>query len=309
MLQSFLMVGQQVLLLFLIVAVGYVLGKVKMIDGPASVGMSNLTMYVVSPCMLIVAFQRPLEAAAFHSFCLALAAAAVIHLLNIAAAQTVVRDPDLQRQQVLRFGTVFSNSGFMAYPLQTALLGTIGVFYGSAYVLVFNVAVWTYGLWLMGGKAGKLSWRPLILNPGILGVVIAMTLYLLRITLPEVILTPVTWLSNLNTPLPMVVLGYQLSQADLRKALKHRSMWVSMALRLLILPSAALALCLVLRLDSPVLIATVVAASAPAAAILTMFAAKFDRDTALTSSIVAVQTLFSILTMPLIVGLAQYLVG
>ncbi|MBQ0037391.1 MAG: AEC family transporter [Clostridiales bacterium] len=309
MIQSFFMVGQQVLHLFIIVAIGYVLGKVKLIGGPASVGMSNLVMYVVSPCMLVVAFQRPLEADTFRNFCVALAAAAVIHLLNIAAAQTVVRDKDLQRQQALRFSTVFSNSGFMAYPLQTALLGTIGVFYGSAYVLIFNIAAWTYGLWLMGGKEGKLSWRPLVFNPGILGVAVAMTLYLLGITLPEIILTPVTWLSNLNTPLPMVVLGYQLSQADLRAVLRHGSMWVGTALRLLILPAAALVLCLIFRLDAPVLIATVVASSAPSAAILTMFAAKFDRDTALTSGIVAVQTLFSVITMPLIVGLAQYLVS
>lgn len=309
MFQSFLMVGQQVLHLFLIVAVGYVLGRIRLIDHPASVGMSNLVMYVVSPCMLVVAFQRPLEAAAFRNFCIALAVAAVIHLVNIAAAQTLVRDQELPRRQALRFSTVFSNSGFMAYPLQTALLGSIGVFYGSAYVLIFNIAAWTYGLWLMGGKSGKLSWRPLILNPGILGVAIAMTLYLLQITLPEVLLTPVTWLSDLNTPLPMVILGYQLSQADLREALRHGSMWVATALRLLILPALTLVLCLVIRLDTPVLIATVVASSAPSAAILTMFAAKFGRDTALTSSIVAVQTLFSVLTMPLIVGLAQYLAG
>ena len=58
------------------------------------------------------------------------------------------------------------------------------------------------------------SWRTLLMNPGVIGVVIAMVLYLLQITLPEIILSPITYLSDMNTPLPMVDIGYQLSQSE-----------------------------------------------------------------------------------------------
>lgn len=304
---SFLMVGRQVLILFIVVGVGFVLGKSKLLGQKASVGMSNLVMYVVSPCMMVVAFQRPFDEENFHAFCVALAVAVAIHLINIAAVTLFLRDKDLKRQQALRFGTVLSNCGFMAYPLQTALLGTIGVFYGSAYVLVFTVVAWTYGLHLMSGGKGKFSLRPLMLNPGVISVVVAFLLYVLRVTVPELLYTPVQSLSNLNTPLPMVILGYQLSQADFKTALRCRTMWVSAALRLLLLPAAALGLCLLVKPSHDVMIATIVAASAPPAALLSMFSAKFGQDTALSSSVVSVQTLFSVLTMPVIVGLAMTL--
>ena len=139
-------------------------------------------------------------------------------------------------------------------------------------------------------------------------VAIAMVLYLLQITLPEIILSPITYLSDMNTPLPMVVIGYQLSQADFRRALHGASFWVSAALRLVILPLLALGVCMLMRLDSGVTLAVVIAASTPPAALLGMFAAKFDRDVSLAPSLVAVQTLLSMITMPLVLGLAKFLV-
>ena len=307
MFNSFLLVGKQVLILFIIVGIGFVLGKSKLLGQKASVGMSNLVMYVVSPCMMVVAFQRPFDSENFHSFCTALVVAVLIHLINIAAVTLFLRDQDLRRQQALRFGTVLSNCGFMAYPLQTAILDTIGVFYGSAYVLVFTFVAWTYGLYLMSDGKGKFSLRPLLLNPGVISVAVAFLLYILRINLPELLYTPVQSLSNLNTPLPMVILGYQLSQADFKTALRYRSMWVSAAMRLLILPAAALGLCLIFKPTHDVMIATVVAASAPPPALLSMFSAKFGHDTAFPSSMISVQTLFSVITMPIIVALAMTL--
>ena len=139
-------------------------------------------------------------------------------------------------------------------------------------------------------------------------VAIAMVLYLLQITLPEIILSPITYLSDMNTPLPMVVIGYQLSQADFRRALHGASFWVSAALRLVILPLLALGVCMLMRLDSGVTLAVVIAASTPPAALLGMFAAKFDKDVSLAPSLVAVQTLLSMITMPLVLGLAKFLV-
>ena len=300
MLQSFLTVGQQILTLYLLLVVGFVLGKVKLLDDRASVALSSLVMYVVSPCMMVVAFQRPLEHTALHNFGVVTGVSAVLHVVFIAAAMLLIRDRDRERQNCLRFAAVFSNCGFMAVPLQTAILGSLGVFYGSAYLLVFTVLTWTLGIQLVKGGKAEFSWRTLLLNPGVIGVAIAMVLYLLQITLPEIILSPITYLSDMNTPLPMVVIGYQLSQADFRRALHGASFWVSAALRLVILPLLALGVCMLMRLDSGVTLAVVIAASTPPAALLGMFAAKFDRDVSLAPSLVAVQTLLSMITMPLV---------
>ena len=121
MIGSFLTVGRQIITLYLLLAVGYALGKVKLIDDRGSLCMSNLVMYVVSPCMMLVAFQRPLERELLHEFAIMLGVALLLHAAFIVLSRLLIREKDAHRRGLLLFGAVFSNCGFMGYPLMTAL--------------------------------------------------------------------------------------------------------------------------------------------------------------------------------------------
>lgn len=308
MIHSFLTVGQQVLVLFALMAVGFVLGKVHLLEDRGSLAMTNLVMYAVSPAMMVVAFQRERNNADLRNFLVCLLLAAVVHLMSILLARLILRGRD-DAVGVLRFGVVFSNCGFMGYPLMTALLGSIGVFYGSAYVVVFTVLAWTMGIYMLTHNAKQLRLRAIVLNPGVLSVAAAMVLYLLSVQLPEVVMTPLNHLANMNTPLPTIVVGYQLSHANFRQVFADRRAWIALALRQLLLPLLTVALCCLTHVDSTVALVTVIAASTPPAALLSMFSQKFGCDTRLASSMVSVFTAISVLTIPPVVGLAQYLLG
>ena len=306
MLESIWTVGEQVLILFILSGVGFALGKAKMIGDKFSRDASQLVMYVVSPCMMVVAFQRSFENEVFHNFCMALLLSLLIHLLSITVAQLFLRKKT-ERAAALRFSVVLSNSGFMGYPLMAAMLGSIGIFYGSAYVIVFTVLTWTWGVYAVTGDRSQLRLKPLLLNPGVISVAAAMALYLCRITVPEMLMVSVRYLSELNTPVPMLVVGYQLSHADFRRTLQGASSWVTLVLRLVVLPLVSLGICLALRVPHDLTLVLLIAASAPPAALLSMFAARFGKDTELASSLVSVQTAISAVTMPMMVGLAELL--
>ena len=305
MIHSFLTVGQQVLILFLLMAVGFALGKARLMDDRGSLALSNIVMYVVAPAMLVVAFQRERNDADLHNFWLSLALSAAVHVVGILLA-LLLRGRDGSCRE-LRFGVVFSNCAFVGYPLMLSLLGSIGVFYGSAYVVVFTVLSWTVGVYMMTGDAKKLRLRNVVLNPGIISVVVAVALYLLSVSLPELVLAPLTYLASMNTPLPIMVVGYQLSHANFGRAFSDRRSWLALALRLVVIPLLTIGGCMLLRVDSVVAMVMVIAASTPPAALLGMFAQKFDCDTQLAASMVSVYTAVSVVTIPLVVGLAQYL--
>ena len=304
MFSSFITIGEQVLILFLLIGVGFILGKLRLMDDRFSRTLSNVTLLLVVPCITIVSFQRPLDQESLSQFSTVLLISIALHAINAALAFCCMRKKDAFRP-ILQFGVIFSNCAFMAYPLQTAILGSTGVFLGSAYVTIYNILSWTFGVALLTGDRKQLSVKKAFLNPGVLGVAIALTLYLLQISIPQIILTPMQYISHLNTPLPMFIVGYQLSQVDLRRALRSGRCWLSMALRLIVCPLLTLGLCLVLHTSASVTLAVVIASSAPAGAALSMFAARFEKDADLASSIVSTHTLFSVLTMPLIVSLAQ----
>ena len=109
MIESFLTVGRQIITLYLLMAVGFVLGKVKLIDDRGSLTMSNLVMYVVSPCMLLVAFQRPLEHELLHEFAISLGIALLLHAAFIVLSRLILREKDDNSRGLMLLGTVRKN--------------------------------------------------------------------------------------------------------------------------------------------------------------------------------------------------------
>ncbi|MBQ6387307.1 MAG: AEC family transporter [Ruminococcus sp.] len=302
-LSNFLIIGQQVLVLFILIAVGFACGKKDMITEHAAKKMTDLVLYIVTPCVMISAFQREFTMETLGKVLVALLTAPVILAASAGLVRLIFRDKNIARRKVLQFSVVFSNCGFMSLPLQRELLGEDGWFFGSIFVAVFNAIVWTYGLVDMSGDIRQLSPKRLALNPGLIGAAAAILLFICNVALPPVILNPINHLANLNTPLPMLIIGFYLSRADFKKAFSDRGIYLVSLLRLLVIPLAAALVMVLLRLDKTMIIAFTIACAAPTAATTTMFAAKFERDVALSVSVVAATTLLSLITMPLIVSL------
>ncbi|MBE6806758.1 MAG: AEC family transporter [Ruminococcaceae bacterium] len=303
---DFLTVGGQVLTLFLLIAVGALCAKTRLLDDKAVKAMANLVLYIATPAVIIKSCIRPFNQALLWDFLIVAAVAAVNHLVLILVAKLVFRDPDERRRRVLKCCTVFSNAGYMAIPLQQAILGDDGVFYCAAYVIVFNVFLWTYGLMEMSGQR-RLSPKQILLNPGVIGVAVGLVLFLLPIPVPALLQDAIGHMAVLNTPLPMVIIGYYLIKTNLLTALKDKAGWLCMILRLLGMPLLALAGLLLCGVGGNVLTACMICISTPAATACTMFSTRYDLDTGLSVNLVSVSTLLSVLTIPTMVAIANYL--
>ena len=307
MLGSFIDVGTQVLVLFVLIAVGAVLTKCGMITEQGSRTMTDVVLYAVTPCVIVNAFQREYEPRMLGGLLTALLAAFLSLGFSVLLAELMYRKKDVDRGVVLKFSLVFSNCGFMALPLQQAILGDDGVFYGAAYVAMFNIFMWTYGLLRMSGKKNLRSALKAVVNPGIIGTIVGFILFAFSIKLPAMLASSVSFLAALNTPVPMLVIGYHLVHANLRRVLTDKDAYIAMLFRLVLIPLAVMGVMILLRVDPVITTATVIAVSAPVAAFTTMMSTKYGHDTELSAGIVSASALFSLLTMPLVVGLTQYL--
>jgi predicted permease len=279
-----------------------------MVDEASSRGMVNILLYVVTPCLMIDVFQRPFDPSMFRQLLLAFAVAVAAHLGAIFLANLTVRRGEERTTSVLKVATVFSNAGFMGIPLEQAILGEEGVFFGVVYVAIFNLFIWSWGLRTMQGSAARaLAAREMFVNPGTVGLAVGLPLFLLSVTLPEVVAKPVSLLADLNTPLAMVIIGFYLAGADFGATLRARAAYLTTAIRLVVFPLLLLAALYPFRamLDREMMLAMVTAASAPVAAMVTMFSARYERDVALSVGLVSGSTLLSLLTMPVVVAFAM----
>ena len=202
----------------------------------------------------------------------------------------------------------------MGLPLVMSILGSEAAIFGSVSAVAFNILLWTQGRKTMGGKVGL---RSALVNPATVGAALGLLLFFTgwwepapgRWSVPAPILDAVSYLADLNTPLPMVVLGAQMAGTDLRESFADRRLYLAAAVRLVAAPLLALVLLLPFRLDPTAYCACVILCAVPPAGATAMFAQKLRRDTALAAKLVSTLTLMSVVTLPLFAVLARRLSG
>jgi hypothetical protein len=312
---NFLLVFRQVLVLFALMGVGAAARKLKWIDGAAVKGLVNILVIVVTPCLVIGAFQRPFEAQMMKHLGLAFVVVAAVHAVAISLAYLFVHGGQPETRGVLRVAAAFSNAGFMGLPLEEAILGPEGVFFGIVYVAIFNLFIWSWGMMQIRGGSLRDMTRgevvKMLFNPGFIGLALGLPLFIASVTLPGAVAMPVAMLGDLNTPLAMIVIGFYLAGADLRPLLRSRSAYLATLVRLVIFPLSIIGLMFPFRhiLHPTMMLAVAIAASAPAAALNSMLAAKYGKDVDSAVGIVSGTTLLSIFTMPPVIALAMELLA
>jgi len=301
---NFLIVAQQVAILFVLMGVGFACRKTKLIDDSSIKGFVNLLILIVTPSLIMDCFQREYDPSMLSSLGIGFLVAIIAHFVVIGMAYAFVRHWADGTERVLRVAAVFSNAGFMGIPLEQAIFGDVGAFYGIIYVVVFNLFMWSWGLWVMGGKMKPVA---MFVNPGTIGIILGLPLFFFSIHLPQVVHTPIHYIAGLNTPLAMVVIGYYLAGARLGAAIRMKMTILAAAIRLVIYPLLLTLAMYPFRhlLDRTMLLALITAASAPVAAMVSMFAAKYDRDIDVSVGIVSGTTLLSIVTMPIVIAIAM----
>lgn len=296
-------VAMQVAIVFILIAVGFVLKKAGMIDDRGSKQLTNILLIIVTPCVLIKSYQTEFRTDLAKNLLWAAFFTVVIHVVMILISTLIFRKEPTKRYRINIFSAVYSNCGFMAIPLLSAVLPENGVIYGSAYLAMFNILYWTHGVCLYTGSRKSLSLKNAFINPGVIGTLLSLVLFVGRVELPRIIFEPVNYLAGLNTPLAMIVLGVYLANIDFKKTLKKVSIYVVALLRLIIFPIIAIVLAKVMHMDSDVAKAVLISAACPTATVTTLFAAKFGLDAEYASEVVSVSTVLSIVTIPLMMML------
>lgn len=299
-------IALQVLILYLIAAVGFAADKAKVFCKADSKRVIDLLFNIVLPITVIHTFMN-MEYTAEHvrGLFAAFLCAAATHAFGIAVAAVVFgRRFPVMKRGIFRYATVFSNAAFLALPLAKSVIGDEGVFYCSVYVGAFNVLAFTYGIYEISGHKAKIDFKKLILNPGSVSVLIGVPLFLLQLDIPYFISRPMELVGSINSPLAMIVFGTFLANSDFKQIIIKKELYLVSFLRLVFIPVCMLGLFRLCGIGGDLRAAMTISACAPTATNTAMYAAKYDNDAELGSEAAAQSSLLSVITMPLIVALA-----
>lgn len=301
---DFYSVLNQILVLFLILVAGYLARRWHVFGAEMTQGLSSLLLKIALPALIIDSLQQSFTPELLQASGKILVIAFLVYATSGVLAFIVGKFLQAPAQDlgVYRFALLFSNVGFMGYPVVNAIFGSEAVFYAAIYNLPFNLIVFTLGILIInsgGRETEKVNVR-MLLNPATVAVAIGFAFFLFSFELPEPFATTVTQLGSLTTPLSMILIGALLAGTNIKATLGNWRIYVVCLLRLLLMPLALWAVLRSITSDPFLVGVPTILAAMPVAANAAILAQEYDANSLLASQLVFVSTLLSIVSIPVL---------
>lgn len=301
----FILIFEQLLKMFFIMVLAFVCYRIRLVDQNGNKTVSNLLLLVVNPILIITVYQTEYDPELVRGLLLAFAAAAATHVLGIIISTLLIRPKAGADYCIERFNAMYSNCGFIGIPLIGSVLGDTGVFYLSAYMVMFNLFSWTHGVILMEKKFSLKNLREGLVSPMFIATLIAVLLFFLQLKIPSVLLDSMNYIADMNTPLAMMVAGFSVAQADIGKMCRNLRLYYTSVIKLILIPLCTIPLLMLFHLPSEVSMTVLIAAACPSATTGTMMAIRYKQNYTYSSEIFSLTTVLAVLTMPVLVLIAE----
>ena len=295
-----------VILTLLYIVPGYVLCKSKKASGDHLATLSAILLYILAPCMEISSFiamdysfdNLKLMAGYF-------VASFLIQCLFMGLLFLIFkRKFEQAKYRIMNIGMVLGNVGFFGLPIVKALFpdNPEVMCYSSIHVISMNILVFTMGVYCLTAKKEYMTVKKAILNPAVIGMFIAVPLYITGAGnyLPDMMINAVKLLGNMTTPVCMLILGVRLATVEFKKLFMRPEIYLICLGKMIIFPLFSYCLVYFLPIPYSFKACIVVLSGTPCASVILNLAEIHHSEMELSANCILVSTLLSFITIPLI---------
>ncbi|MDK2799540.1 MAG: malate permease [Clostridiales bacterium] len=304
---DFMSTFNQILVLFMMLMIGFVVRKLNIVDHTFSKNLSNFLFNIVFPATIIHSMIYPFSIdVLIDSIWLIVISLGVI-VFSVIVAMVTIRflNTDELSRNVYEFGIIFSNFGFMGFPVVQALFGQEGIFYTSIFILPMRLLLNSLGIIIMSrGLGDRIKWNfKSFINPPVVSVLIGFFVFIFSIKFPQPIEMTISMVAATTAPLSMILAGILLATAKFSEMFSNYHVYIISFIRLFFLPVCVLIVLRLFDLDLLMIGVPVIITAMPMAANASILAEKYNGNAYLGAQCVFISTLISIITIPLIVFL------
>lgn len=295
---------KQIAIMALLMAVGIYLSRKGFLSPQGTKDLGAILLRIIIPCVIVKSYITTYSRERLLELALSAGLALAAFVLAMGIAYLVYG----KRRRIENFASAFCNAGFIGIPLAQAVIGDEGVFYMAASVALLNLFQWTYGVYIMTDRRDSISAKTIAKNPVVIAIVIGIALFLSRLPVPGIVTSTLGHIAGMNTPVAMILMGTYMAKLPWRKLLDKRA-YGCVLLRLVVIPAVVLAVFWALPISNQnVALAAYLAAATPVGANICVFAQQYDCDYEFSVVTVCLSTVLSIVTVPLMVSLAQMVI-
>lgn len=292
--------------LFLVMFLGYFIYKIKMVDDNFEKKLTRFILDIALPSMILASVLKLTQREALCDVLTAFGIAVSLFFVLLPVIGFLLAKllfVGSERAGLYTFMNTYSNVGFMGFPVIGALCGSVGLFYAAIFNLIFNLSIYTMGIWMMNkGNNNAVKFNPrCLLSPGVILSSMAIVIYFLNVDLPNVIDDTVQLVGSITSPAAMLLIGCSLAKMNIKNVFNDWRVYVWTLIKQIAIP---LLLWLPLKavITNPLLLqVTYILVAMPVANSAVLFATNYGGDTELAARSVFITTLFSLATVPLCV--------
>ncbi len=324
---SITVVVQQMIIIFILIGIGVVLFKKKLLSETTSKQISGLIVNITNPALLICsAFDEGPKVSMKElgfAFVVSLIVYAVLLVVSILLPYLLrVPKPYHYSYQML---AIFGNVGFIGIPLASAVLGSESLIFVSIYNLIYNILIYTLGISILQRAAEKLSrkdtpdapemrsdtsplsdtqaksgvWKKLV-NAGTISAVVTITFYLGNFSVPVIVTSTLTYIGRATTLLSMLVLGVSVAQMAMKDIFSQPRLYIFTLLRQILIPIGCVLAMRPFIENTLILNTAALMLAVPAGNMPLMLSKQLNIDTDTISQGIILTTILSLATIPLV---------
>lgn len=295
--------SEQMILLFVLIFIAYIASKVGLLPKNANKVIADLVVNITNPATILYAVGTSSHALSNTTVLGILGLTILVLGSQILLAHGYTKALRLKPDTagVYRFMLVFSNCGFLGYPVLQALYGGDAVFIASMYVLIFQILSFTYGVrQISPDPAFREFDLKRFCTPMVITSILALILYLTNVRFHPTVLNTLSLLDRITSPASMLVIGCVLAAYPLKTIFGRWHVYVFCVVRLIVIPVLVWAVLRLFITDSLILGVMVVLSAMPAATNTVLLTAKYGGDEPTAASGLFVSTLLSLITLPVL---------
>lgn len=290
----------QIVVLFLITVIGFFARKKNIINGEINKGLTELLLNITLPFLILTSFNFNFSVDKLYKSGAIIIYAICIFVISYLIGRAMFMKYPRNVKSVLIFTAMFSNCGYMGFPIIESIYGKEGVFYAAIFNMVFNIVMWTVGVALFTGKKELSTFKKAFLNPGTVAVYIGLFIFLFSIKIPVPIYKTFEMVGGMTSPLSMIVIGAMLGEMNIKEVFSSLPAYYSSFIRLIFVPVAVFFLLKLLGARDMILGVLTLVSAMPTAVNTAIISEKYGGDSAFASKCVFIATVLSAVTIPMI---------
>jgi len=275
-------------------ALGFIIRKIKLVGKEAERVITDMVLYVILPCSIFNSFLSEQNNVGAKDYVAILLVSIGIQILAMLYGKFAFRKQSEERRCNLAYAMIVSNAGFLGNAITEGIFGDTGLLLTSIYLIPMRIMMWSEGLAIYSGISDKKATvKKVITHPCVIACILGLIVMSFKITLPDLVLSPIKSIGKCNTPLTMMMIGMVLTEIDLKHLVDKTILWFTLH-RLVLMPLVVFACCTLIGLNKSVIGVATLLAAMPAGATTAMLSAKYDRNPKFATQLVVFTTLCSI---------------